>query len=251
MKAKERINRILNLIGYQIVKSESLVTDHVIEKDKDFIEIYDRAKSYTMTSKFRCYSLYKAIRFVIKNKIPGDFVECGVWKGGNALIMADTLSLLQDTSRNIYLYDTYEGMVEPDENDIQLKFGWKALSRWQKEQTNTHNEWCYSSIEEVSEILKKTDYPKENFHLVKGDVLNTLQIESPDSISILRLDTDWYKSTKHELEVLYPKLQKNGILIIDDYGSWAGSKKAVDDYFIEDKLLLHRVDQGSRISHKL
>lgn len=71
--------------------------------------------------------------------------------------------------------------------------------------------------------------------LIEGDVLETLVKTQniPGKISVLRLDTDWYESTKKELEVLYPKLAVGGVLMIDDYGYWGGAKKAVDEYFAD------------------
>ena len=72
----------------------------------------------------------------------------------------------------------------------------------------------------------------------------------PGEIALLRLDTDWYKSTQHELIHLYPLLVGSGVLIIDDYGHWQGAKKAVDEYFSDKKILLNRIDYTGRISIK-
>jgi hypothetical protein len=250
-KLNRAFNNLLKKTGHQLVKSETIYTDHVIESDENFLDIYSLAKDYTMTSKFRCYSLYKSVEFIIKKQIPGALVECGVWKGGNGIIMCETLKRLGDTSRDIYLYDTYEGMVEPGKFDNQLKSGENALFRWKKMMRKDRNDWCYASQDEVRNTLEATGYPKERIKIVKGKVEDTLPKVQPAEISILRLDTDWYESTKCELEILYPKLIAGGLLIIDDYGSWAGSKKAVDEYFSESPLLLHRIDAGSRISHKI
>jgi predicted O-methyltransferase YrrM len=88
---------------------------------------------------------------------------------------------------------------------------------------------------------------------VEGDVVQSLKIESnlPESISVLRLDTDWYESTRAELEVLYPRLSPGGVLIIDDYGHWGGAKKAVDEYFRgRPKPLLQYTDYTGRMGVK-
>ena len=99
---------------------------------------------------------------------------------------------------------------------------------------------CYSPLEEVKINLSSSSLPNDRLVYVVGDICETLDYEKniPNKISILRLDTDWYKSTKKEMEVLYPKLINNGVLIVDDYGHWKGSKKAVDDYITDQKLNL-------------
>ena len=77
--------------------------------------------------------------------------------------------------------------------------------------------------------------------------------KSPDKIALLRLDTDWYESTKHELLHLYPILAMHGLLILDDYGIWAGCQKAVDEYFSERKIkiFLSRIDDSCRAAIKI
>lgn len=94
---------------------------------------------------------------------------------------------------------------------------------------------------------------KIKFIILKGKVEDTIPNVLPDTISLLRLDTDWYESTKHELTYLYPKLTKKGILLIDDYGYWQGSKKAVDEYIEEEKLsiFLNRIDLSGRLAVKI
>ena len=110
------------------------------------------------------------------------------------------------------------------------------------------NIWAYSSINEVNDNIK-VKVPKNNIKLIKGPVEETLihKDNIPEKISLLRLDTDFYESTKIELEVLYPKLVKGGFLIIDDYGHWKGSRKAVDDYFNKEVPFIHFVDETCRL----
>ena len=138
-------------------------------------------------------------------------------------------------------------MTEPEKVDVDYK-GHDALQTLNdfKKDENTINIHCYSSIESVSKnILKYKNL--ENVHLIKGPVEKTLLDEKnlPKKISILRLDTDWYRSTKVELEILYPRLVSGGILIIDDYGHWQGARKAVDEFFNKKKWL-HYVDYTCR-----
>jgi hypothetical protein len=176
----------------------------------------------TMTSDERVAGLHTAIVDVYKIKIQGDFVECGVWMGGNLIIAKKFFDSVNDLSRVFYGFDTFEGMTKPTENDS------KKAHRW----------WdgvgaCIASIEDVITEIKKHEIFDHRVILVKGDVNNTLTTPAnlPEKISILRLDTDWYDSTKIELEILYNKLVPGGYLIIDDYGYWSGCAKAVDEFF--------------------
>lgn len=249
---KKIVQKSANLVGYKITKLASSVTvidsDPVIDKDERFRSIYDACKTYTLTSKERMYALYKSVEYIIKNSIPGDFVECGVWRGGSAMLIAYTLLELNAENRKIYLYDTFEGMTEPTEYDYKVAHNQTfAFDKWNREQKKDYNKWCYASLSEVKGHMALTKYPKHNVVFVKGSIEKTIPGAIPQQISVLRLDTDWYESTKHELIHLYPLLSKNGVLIIDDYGCWAGSKKAVDEYFSNGQILLNRIDSTGRI----
>jgi len=245
---KKIIQKSANLFGYRI----TINSDSVIDKDEKFIRIYNKCKKYTMTSKERMYALYKAVEYIINAKIHGDFVECGVWRGGSAMLIAYTLLELNTTNRKIYLYDTFKGMTEPREDDYSVSNkDIRAINKWKKEQKKDYNKWCYASLSEVKNNMALTRYPDNNIILVKGKVEETLPKTIPHKIAILRLDTDWYESTKHELIHLFPLVSKNGVLIIDDYGVWAGSKKAVDEYFSNKPILLNRIDDSGRIGIKI
>ena len=149
---------------------------------------------------------------------------------------------------DFFLFDTYEGMSSPGELDIHRSTGISAESLL-AENTRDSIFWAYAPIDEVRLNIENTGYPRERIHLVKGLVEETIPGSSPEKISILRLDTDWYQSTKHELTHLFPRLSRNGILIIDDYGDWAGARKAVDEYFAEQGMrpFLSRIDGTGRI----
>ena len=129
--------------------------------------------------------------------------------------------------RRIFLYDTFAGMTKPGQLDIKKHRPHLATfslnyDRYQEMQMGDINLRCYASLDSVKDIVYATRYPPENFHFVIGDVLNTLPNDLHDTIGLLRLDTDWYDSTKHELQHLFDKLVPRGILISDDYGSWEG-----------------------------
>ncbi len=222
-------------------------------KEESFQKLYDLCRPFTMTSTERMYSLYKAVNYILENNIPGDFVECGVWKGGSALLIAKMLADKNVTDRKVILYDTYEGMSEPTENDKDIA-GEAATTLLQKNSIEIQDSiWCYSSFEEVKQNLSVSGLMEENIIMIKGKVEDTIPMQLPTKlISLLRLDTDWYESTKHELNHLYPLLNHNGVLIIDDYGHWEGCRKAVDEYISANKLsiLFNRIDNTGRLAIK-
>ncbi len=222
------------------------------DMDEEFFRLYEKCKGATMTSIERMYALYMSVKYVVASGVPGDFVECGVWKGGSAMLIALALKQLGVKNRKLYLYDTYDGMTAPSDEDVDVS-GAKAgelLARSDKRQDNSV--WCYSSIEEVKNNLSLTGFDENNMVFVKGDILSTVPEIVPEAVSLLRLDTDWFASTYHEMKHFYPLLSRNGVLIIDDYGHWAGSKKAVDLYAKENNLriLLNRIDYTGRIAVK-
>jgi len=222
------------------------------DMDPDFKKIYEECKDFTMTSRNRMYALYKSVEYIVKNEIPGDIVECGVWKGGSAMLCAMTLAKLGEVDRKIYLYDTYEGMSEPTEKDVSSN-NLKAKDQWLESTQGNVTDWCLASLDEVKEAMHETGYPKEKLVFIKGKVEDTIPENIPDQVSILRLDTDWYESTYHEMKHLYPLLSRGGVLIIDDYGYWKGAREAVDKYIEENniKILLNRVDHTGRVGIKI
>jgi len=206
-----------------------------IDDDEDFLTDFSIARPYSMVGKEALYSLYQAVKYVLSREIPGDIVECGVWRGGGSLLAGLALKRFRKESeeapsrdRRVWLYDTFEGMTAPIDADVDIGGG---SARAYIEKYGDDGKWCYSDEDEVRMNLVAGGLSPEEFVLVKGDVLDTLDRESPRQISVLRLDTDWYESTKKELEVLYPLLSPGGVLIIDDYGHWQGARKAVDEYF--------------------
>ncbi len=248
---KSGVKSALNFAARLITPPSRRAPDKIIEEE--FGAIDKLCRDFTMTSQERMYGLYKAVEYVVRAGIQGDFVECGVWRGGSVMVIARTLLRLKVTDRKIYLYDTFEGMSKPAEHDEDIQ-GVSAESLWGKKEANLAADappWlCLAQQSEVELNLSSTGYPTENFVLVKGKVEETIPRHAPPKIALLRLDTDWYESTKHELEHLFPLLAKNGVLILDDYGYWRGSKKAVDEYFANKAILLNRLDDCGRIAIK-
>ena len=202
-----------------------------------------------MSSTANRFALHQAIQYLVKNKIPGDIVECGVWRGGSTMIAAHTLLAAGDTTRRIWLYDTFEGMTEPGNLDVRAYDGVDAHQIW-GQWNSTHDEnWVYSPLDEVRSNMASTAYPNDKIVYVQGKVEDTIPENAPEQIALLRLDTDWYESTYHELSHLFPRLAKHGVLIIDDYGWWKGSREATDQYFGEsdNPVFLNRVDVSCRL----
>jgi O-methyltransferase len=222
---------------------------HVFDLEPEFLELYELCRAETMTSIERMYALYSATRYVIENELPGDFVECGVWRGGSVMLMALTLARLGDTSRTLWLYDTFTGMTPPNDHDVQTMSGRSARDVL-SEDDKTGPFWGIAPRDVVEQNLQRTGYP--NIRIVEGDVAATIPATAPPQIALLRLDTDWYASTRHELEHLYPRITTRGVLIIDDYGYWSGARKATDEYFasLGARPLLHRIDYTGRICVK-
>jgi hypothetical protein len=219
--------------------------------EAEISEVIERVRPYTMTSPARVAALCDAVSHVVRHGISGDFVECGVWKGGSAMAAALRLTQLNAVDRPLFLFDTFEGMTPPGEIDRSGSSGFSAAALLKSAPDKSHIA-ARATIEEVRQNMASTGYPPELVHLVRGPVEQTLPDRAPERIAVLRLDTDWYDSTRHELLHLYPRLAAGGILIIDDYGDWQGARKAVDEYFDERKIpiFLNRIDHTGRIAVK-
>jgi len=198
----------------------------------DEAEIISEFRPWTMTSPERMYALIQAVRYVSANAIVGAIVECGVWKGGSMAAVARTLLRSQDVKRDLYLFDTFEGMPEPGAQDVD--YSGKQASEVLREDAGSR---CADApLDQVKEVLYGTGYPRGKIHFVRGRVEETIPASAPDKISLLRLDTDWYSSTNHELAHLFPRLSHAGVVIIDDYGHWRGSRQACDEYFSQNRI---------------
>jgi O-methyltransferase len=213
--------------------------------------VFAAVRPYTMTSIERIESLLNAVRYIVEHDIPGDIVECGVWRGGSMMAVAHMLRSL-NAKRAIRLFDTFEGMPPPSPLDCDLH-GRQASDLLAHADKRTSDVWAYSSLEEVQANLCTTGYDPAHLEFLVGRVEDTIPAHAPDRIALLRLDTDWYESTLHELQHLYPRLSSGGVLIIDDYGHWQGAKRAVDEYLAtsRSKLLLNRIDYTGRIAVKV
>jgi O-methyltransferase len=247
---KRRAKHLLGRFGYEITNTRSR-PPWPLDFDQRDIDLCEEVAAYTLTPPTAVVALADAVRYVCENKIPGAIVECGVWRGGSMRAVARTLLDLGETDTDLYLFDTFEGMSEPTERDVMWT-GEKAdavLARQSKESVF----WARAPLDQVGEVMHALSYPKSKIHFVQGKVEDTIPGEAPDQIALLRLDTDWYESTKHELVHLYPRLARGGVLILDDYGFWRGAGRATDEYFQQNgpAPLLVRIDyEGRRVAIK-
>ena len=225
------------------------------ELDPATAAIVERVAPLTMTGPSRIVALVEAVRHCVRAGVPGAFAECGVWRGGSVLAMIATLQELGVEDRPIYLYDTFEGMTEPTEHDTS-PYHPPATELWRESSGNPWGEILFdgqtNSEPAVRAALEGTGYPMSLVELVRGPVEQTLPGAAPDGLALLRLDTDWYESTLHELRHLFPRLARGGVLIVDDYGHWEGCRRAVDEYFSTeaDPVLLQRIDYAARLAVK-
>jgi O-methyltransferase len=247
---KTRLKKLIRLTGYDLVRYRPYKQDRVIPPDvSDQDETILRAVApYSMTSVERLLALIQAVRHIVRSEVPGALVECGVWKGGSMMAMAHTLIGEGDTSRNLYLYDTFEGMSEPTDAD-RGPDETPAVVRLNRSEKGT-GVWCYAGIEEVQANMAATGYPGDRVRFVKGKIEDVIPSQSPVApIALLRLDTDWYESTRHELLHLFPLVHEGGVVILDDYGHWQGARRATDEFLAAQtkSYYLHRIDYTGRL----
>jgi O-methyltransferase len=230
---------------------QGVMMDFAPDFNQNDIDFYARVAPYTLTSPERIQALRKAVYHVNRENVPGAIVECGVWKGGSA--MAAMLASLENPwcpygtpfLREFYLYDTFEGMPPPTIEDVDLYDEPASFDLLRPGHT-----YDCPLHEVVANIESVYNGPVE---YVKGRVEDTIPRIVPEAIALLRLDTDWYASTKHELTHLYPLLAVGGILVIDDYGHWQGARKAVVEFWgrVRPHMHLVRVDYTGRVGVKI
>ena len=235
------------MIDYQdLMQRQDRVAGYA-DMDRDFAPIFNAVRSFTMTSVERMFDLYKSVEYIVRAGVPGDIVECGVWRGGSMMLVAKTLQMLGDTSRGLWLYDTFEGHPMPSENEVDL-WGRRAIDDWKANvKADGTTDWGRVSVEEVAANMASTGYPGP-VKLVKGMVEETARAPTAPAFAIVRLDTDWFPSAQVSMEVFWPLLVRGGVLVIDDYGHYKGQREAVDAYFAKHGITvkLNRVDYSCR-----
>ena len=217
--------------------------------------IYEVVKGRTMTPVERLYNFCDSVDYCIRSGIDGAVVECGVWRGGGMAAVARHLVQRGHPPRDLYLYDTFEGHPMPDaERDVDIH-GNPALPIWERHRTGDSmdkSDWCVADLDDVKAGMTETGYPQDRLHYVKGRVEHTLPDVAPEKIAVLRIDTDWYESIKHILNVLYDRVSPGGVIIFDDYGHLTGAQQAVDEFYEErrEAPILFRIDYSCRATIK-
>jgi O-methyltransferase len=245
---KNAIHSSFRFFGLDIIRFRDPEKECPPDFRDEEMAIIRAVRPWTKTSAERIYVLIQAVRYLSANRIPGAIVECGVWKGGSMAAAAKTLLQVGDLERELYLFDTFQGMTAPTSKDVD--YSGKTAAQLLAEEPGF--DCSDAPIETAKAVLRDTGYPEARIHFVRGIVEDTIPAAAPESISLLRLDTDWYESTKHELVNLFPRISHGGVLIIDDYGHWEGARRACDEYFLENRIpiLLNRIDYTGRIALK-
>lgn len=220
LKVGLRVEKVSPLIPVEFKKIDTEIFNYIIKNE------------LTMVSEQKLIATILACKYAIETEVKGDFVECGVAMGGNSIAAAMIFKEYK-SNKKVFLFDTFAGMTKPTDLDIRISDKTHSLKKYEKNIKKDYNSWCYAPLKVVKDNFAKAGLNPSDISFIQGDVCETLQNKNnlPNKIAVLRLDTDWYESSKIELEILYPILQKKGILLIDDYGHWEGQKKAVDEFF--------------------
>lgn len=251
MSLREIASAYVIAFGKKISKNYNGLKSEIPELEPRDEDLLAKIRGLSMTSSIAQWEFIRALRYIDAHNVPGAIVECGVWRGGN-LALAGLLRKESGSNREIFAYDTFAGMTAPTEHDGKSVGEVDTEKKFEDLERADHNEWCYASIEDVRRNFASIVGQGSQIRMIKGPVQETLNDPSnlPEEISLLRLDTDFYDSTKIEMETLYPRLQSGGVLIIDDYGEWAGARKAVDEYFADQHVWLQRVTHSVRMMIK-
>ena len=242
---KKLIKSFFEAFGYKKKKKNNFFdrySNYIAELNDEEKILINKFEKISLVTRLNLWSILQSIKYIEDNKIEGDFVECGIYNG-NTLSLLGILLNKYNSKRMIWGYDTFEeGFIKNTLSFNDKDFKKKDINL-EKDTTK------YLTMKEVIANINNNDYfDEKKYHLIKGDIIKTLDNSKniPEKISFLRMDTDIYNTTKKQLEILYPKLSIGGVLHIDDYGICPGVKKAVDEYFVNKKVWLHRVDLTCR-----
>ena len=270
---KTILEKIISRLGFAVVKKRSPLEANLdleetlgFDFEEEATQCIKIIKNHTMLSKRRLVTLYQQVAYCEKYDIPGSYVECGVWKGGAVGLMALANMRCGKQRRNIHLFDAFQEICEPDTaldgekalRDVKELTGRSGCDQGRlRSITGIYDKFGGpGSLEENKLLLEKTiGYEKEYLHYHVGWFQDTIPRvhREIDKIAILRLDGDWYASTKVCLEYLYDKVVFGGIVILDDYGTYEGCKRAVDEYLKKRNIqaYLSHVDSDCRYFIKI
>ena len=226
---KERLTSIGVFLNYDIRNSQLAPYDLF----KRFI-LFFKINSYTLLQIPRLNAIYFFTNAIDSFRIEGDIVECGVWNGGSAAIMA-YVSNNSIYKRKIWLFDSFLGLPPPTAKDTA-----KAFKRY-------FPGMCSGSRRRVEEILSALKIFPVRTYIVEGWFADTFPKARVERIAILHIDADFYESVKLSLEKFYPAVQRGGYIVLDDYGTWEGCKAAADEFLTQQTqpINLMRIDKNA------
>lgn len=255
---KKCIQTVIGSLGLEIRK----MGDHAFlgyDLESEANDLILKVRPYTMLSRQRLLSLYQQVVFCERQNVPGCFIECGVWKGGAVALMALANMKYSVKPRVIHLFDSFTEICEPDAS-VDGERAVSEVTKWGNGGSSGKLEpinGVYDSfggpgsLEGNMELMEKViGYDPMSLLYHKGWFQETVPRNANDigQIAILRLDGDWYASTKVCLEHLYDKVVPGGFVIIDDYGAYEGCRKAVDEFMLENEIsvFLNHIDSEAR-----
>jgi O-methyltransferase len=265
---KRMIKKMLGSLGYEIRAASYAVSaigsrtaePNIQDSEHAALQIINMIRPYTMVTLYPLLTLFQQVCFSEKYSIPGSFVECGVWKGGAVGLMALANLKYGKERRHIHLFDSFQEICEPD-SSVDGERAISEVKQYCKEAGFSgrlrplrgfyDHKGGPGTLRENRELLEsKIGYPSDFLHFHEGWFQDTLprDAKSLGEIAILRLDGDLYASTKVCLEYLYDRVVSGGFVIVDDYGTYDGCRKAVDEFLgcLPSPVFLHYVNQDCR-----
>ncbi len=203
-----------NLIEYYF-RNVNLMQPKSFVQSFRMMRTVHRVRPYTAVFVPRLVALYRLSEEVNRLALPGDFVECGVYNGGSAAIMASFCEK-GGPKRNIWLFDSFEGLPEPTEKD--------------GDRAPAYEGWCHGDLAKVTRVFQEMRISDDRIRLVTGWFQDTFPTVEIPRIVILHIDADWYESVKLCLEKFYDSVQPGGYIVLDDYGAWEGCRMATDEF---------------------
>jgi O-methyltransferase len=250
---KQSLLRGLDRRGYVLIHKGEVEPNFIADLTDDERATVAAVADRTMVQSHNIAQLCRCAEYIERHRIPGAIAECGVWRGGAIMAILRTLLRLGVTNRDVYLFDTFAGMPPPTEYDVSWNGDQAGELHAARRGHKGGSDWARASLEDVKAGVLSVGYPPERIRFIQGKVEDTIPMGAPEKLALLRLDTDWYESTKHELAHLYPRLSRGGVIVIDDYGVWFGAKRATDEFLEESgaRLLLVRSDATVRYAVKV
>jgi len=255
---KPLLKSVIGRLGYELRKKEARVLGY--DHEDRAVAAIEKIRPYTMLPVERLITLHQQASHCERIRLPGAFVECGVWKGGSVALMALANLEAGAARRDLHLFDSFTDICEPDQA-VDGERAVREVKAWSKgggvDGKLAPVAGFYDSmggagtLEGNKELLEKVvGYDPKFIHYHVGWFQDTLPKAAAEigEIAILRLDGDWYASTIVCLEHLYDKVVEGGFVIVDDYGAYEGCRKAVDEFRQQKKITayLHHIDGEAR-----